>query len=794
MGYLYVIVLFSFESTVFDTTFTNVYVFTADEIKSLPISNLNEIMIFVPGMNKDYKTLHLRGSTHEMEIAYYIDGVPVRPTEYINLNAIEEISIQKSGFSSEYGGGAGGIVYIKTKKLEKNSLGVAYLTDDFLSDKRLNYGFNQVDLDGQGNIKRNLHYFLFGKSFYTDVSSPGFYRVFSPGNCYNGLVGLNYFLNGGSNLSMKGYIFRDQSSRWHPNIIGGNAYKYFSQKPMVKKRGHSIILTGDFLLGRKTASSIKYHITRIDSVFGNRDYEWEDSNGHQWYDDYRLKAEHLIGYLKNKQLPLRDVILDSLIKYHREADMRSEKSLRHNPYGISGIFYTFGDYPAWCYYNSMVQQLFLKMKHIITGQNEIKYGVDIIWSEFSYYTNPLPWFTQSLWNYCELRPGAISVYLEDRWITEHIGIFAGIRYSHVDYGLYQPLSPELYVQDTITKLKNNYVSPRIGFVLPVTRGLGIFFNGGEIYYEPAVYIGRYEPVKTRIYEMGCKLNSAYEILLKGSLYQKYMYDLYIQKVQDYGYFPRNYLYKYTYNYIDRAEVSGLEMNIEKPFGQLASIGLSYNLQFTKQVPVYGYNYYYDYYYGGYDPINGELIQYEKTSSPLDHDCRHSLKTFLILDIPKGFFALLSNSTFSLAFSLYSGMPYTPEDLTGQPLGDMNSARMPAHNNLDLKYLKKFKIGPFNLAITSLINNLFNTKQIVYVYPITGKADEHGYPEPSLNQFGWLSATSPYYSPQCDFNHDGLITPVEMREEYLGAREDYYANPLHYTNPFRLRLGLGLELY
>ncbi|MEO0122617.1 MAG: TonB-dependent receptor [candidate division WOR-3 bacterium] len=796
MGYTYftvIILFFQNPYNTYDSVFTNVYVINADQIKNLPVSNLGELLMLVPGVNRDYKTFHLRGSIGESEIAYYLDGVSFAEPEYINLNAIEKIEIQKSGFSAEYGAGFGGIIHIKTKKLKKKSMNVEYLTDDFVPFERLNFGYNQYGIDGQGRIKDNLCYFLSGNAVYTDVSSPGFYRVFSSGNCYNGLVGLTYSGNGGNSLSVQGYTFRDQRILWHPNIIGANAYKYFLQKPMVREKGKSIIITGDFLLGKKMVSSIKYLITMVDSVFGNRDYEWEENNGYQWYNDYRLKAEHLIAYLKNNQLSPSVVIRDSLTKYHQEGDKRSEKSLRYNPYGVREIFYTYGDYPAWCYCNSTVQQLFLKMKYFTGNQNEIKWGMDFAWNEFNYYSNPLPWFTQSLWNYYERTPSAISVYLEDKWITERIGICAGIRYSHFNYGLYQPLEFELPGDDTVFTLKKNFISPRIGLVLPVTKKLDIFFNGGEFHYEPAGYTGRCEPAKTRIFEMGCRLNPISNILITSNLYQKYMVDLYIQKVEYYNYYPWNYLYTYTFTYIDKAEAKGWEMNLEKLFGQWLSIGLSYNLQFTEQMPVYDYNYYY-YYYEGNDPITGEPINYEKKYHPLNYDCRHSLKSFLIFNIPKDFHALLNNSTFSLFYSFYSGLPYTPEDLRGRPVGDINSARMPANNNVDMKYLKKFKIGPVCLSFNLLINNLFNTKQIVYVYPTTGKPDDHGDPEPPIGQFGWLSISSSYYSPQSDHNHDGLITPVEMRDEYLKARYDYFTNPLHYANPFRIRLGLGLELY
>lgn len=640
----------------YEHPFTNIYVFNFDEIENLPITNLDELLMLIPGVVKDYSTIHIWGSNGKSEIVYYLDGIPVTNPYLVDLNIIEKISIQKSGFSAEYGNGFGGMVHIATKKIDKNSLRIAYLTDDFLLAERLNNGFNQCGINGHGRTNTNLNYFFSTNALYTDVSSPGLYRVFSPGNYYNCLVGLTYFVKGDNYITVRGNLFRDQNILGHPHIIGGNPYKYFRQKPMVRKEGKSIIFSSNFLLWNKIKTSVGYLRTMVDSVFGNRDYEWEAQNGHQWFDDYHLKAEHLIEYLNNNKLSPSDVIRDSLIRYHKEVDNRSEKSLRYNPYGVGGIFYTAGDYPAWCYYNSTAQQLFLKMKYPLTNQNEIKWGMDFTWSEFNYYHNPLPWFAQSLWDYYELTPKTISVYLEDRWLSEHIVIFAGVRVSNFDYGLYQPrIVPALSSDDTVSMLKKNYFTPRMGLILPVTSKLVIFFNGGEFCYEPAGYIGRCESAKTRIFEMGCRLNTAYG-LITGSFYQKYMYDLVIQKIRSDGYFPWNYLYVYTYNLINRAEVNGLEMNLEKSFGQWISSGLSYNLQFTKQVFVCGYNFYYE----GNDPITGEPINYEKKYSPLDFDCPHSLKSFLILNIPQDFFSLLRNSTFSFfllflfRIALYSG--------------------------------------------------------------------------------------------------------------------------------------------
>ncbi|MGB9721271.1 MAG: TonB-dependent receptor plug domain-containing protein [bacterium] len=737
--------------------FTDVHTLEFDDIKNLPVSNLDEVLMLFPGIHRDCKSIHIWGGNGENEIAYYLDGVLISKPEHINLDGIEKISIQKSGFSAEYGSGYSGIVYITTREPRANSISLSYLTDELLPAEKLNYGFNQYNIYGQGVVKNNFRYSFIGKSLFADAPSNGLYKFPAPENGYNGLLRYVYkFKNEMNTIAISGYTLRDQKMLWHPDIVGGNAYKYSKQQPMNREKVNSVIVTGDFVLGKKTISSIKFTRTLSDSVFGNRDYLWEEENGHRWYDDYRLKGEHLIEYLKRHSLLLREILVDSVIKYHNEADKNSEKALRHNPYGIRGVFYTSGDYPAWCYYKSAVQRLFMKFKHNITYQNEIKCGMDFFWNEFDYYNNPLPWFVQSMWNYYELNPSAISAYLEDCWKTDRIGVLAGLRYSYFNYGLYQPwLVPNSPDQDTITTLKKIYISPRIGILMPVSTHFRIFFNGGEFYYEPAGYLGRFEPGKTRIFEMGSIFELEDEISLKINFYQKYIYDLIIEKLQNYygHYFPMNYYYSYTY--IDRTEVNGIEMNLEWALKQLISIGLNYNLQFASQMPIYGYNYYYDYYYKGNDPITGEPINDEKKYFPIDYDCRHIFKTYLILKTPEGFYTPLNNSTLSLLFSFYSGLPYTPEDFKGEPLGDINSARMSASNNLNMKYLKKFHINFVRLNFMVLINNIFNTRQVVYVYPTTGKPDDHGDPDPSIGQFGWLSIASLSYSPQTDFNHDGL---------------------------------------
>ena len=96
-----------------------------------------------------------------------------------------------------------------------------------------------------------------------------------------------------------------------------------------------------------------------------------------------------------------------------------------------------------------------------------------------------------------------------------------------------------------------------------------------------------------------------------------------------------------------------------------------------------------------------------------------------------------------------------------------------------------------MVLSGMIYNLFNTEQVREVYVTTGLPDDHGDPEPGLGQFGYLPISSSRYSPQADYNHDGLINPVEMKQAYMAARTDYYEDPRNYYSPFRVRFGIGI---
>jgi hypothetical protein len=117
--------------------------------------------------------------------------------------------------------------------------------------------------------------------------------------------------------------------------------------------------------------------------------------------------------------------------------------------------------------------------------------------------------------------------------------------------------------------------------------------------------------------------------------------------------------------------------------------------------------------------------------------------------------------------------------------------MPGYLNADLNFSRRVNLGPLNVVLSGMIYNLFNTEQVNNVYVTTGRADDHGDPEPTITQFVSIPMSSDRYTPQGDYNHDGLISPTEAKQDYITALTDYYINPRNYNNAFKARFGVGI---
>uniref|UniRef100_A0A7C4TG93 TonB-dependent receptor n=1 Tax=candidate division WOR-3 bacterium TaxID=2052148 RepID=A0A7C4TG93_UNCW3 len=791
---------------------------TSQDIARLPVTTINQVITLQAGVVQSNLGTHIRGGRNE-EITYFVDGIVTKvphtgaQSTQINKSAVEEVTVVSGGFDAEYGDALSGIINIVTKEGgAKPSGSFGYLTDEvFFPDaikEKLNFGYNLYDLSFGGPFPAfpRLRYFLSGELTMTDAFVTALYKVPSPRQDYRAQGRLSYTLpNNKAKLTASLFNSRTQYVTWSSGSL-----KYFKNIPMSRTKNWIVSSTFNYMLTAKTLASLKVGYTHYDRVYGTRDYAWEEENNRKWYEDYRLKAEHLIKYLTEDSLTPREVIVDSVMQYHTEYTNRDRLAQRHNPYGIEGLFYTYGDYRVWRYWANNDIQARFDISHGIGKVHEFKTGLDYIGYNLAYYDNNLPWVTNPFWDYYERKPFKVAGYIQDKMDFEGLIARIGIRVDYFDPKSFTYKYPNIAESTQVVNADKSYrVSPRLGFSLPVTERMKLRFNYGHYFQIPALddmygttdtavirlalqrgntIVGNIflKPEKTVMYEVGIENQFAQNVVFGFTSYFKDVYDL--SQIREVIAQPMPYFQFFN---VDYGNIKGFEVRLDKTMSNMWALGLSYTLQFAKGTASWAGEFYYDYYSSGIDPITGLPLQPPVIDYWLDFDERHIVNANLNLDFPKDFFLIpLQNFSSSMVFSFHSGQPYTPYDLKGNKLGDENSARKPSWWNVDLDVRRTVTIGPINFAIDGQIMNLFNNKQIIDVYNTTGEPDDHGDYEPPLSQFGYLSIANLRYSPQADFNHDGLIDPVEMKTAYIDARTDYYLDPTNYNGPFRARLGIS----
>ena len=781
---------------------------TSQEMDRLPVTTINQVITLQAGVVESDLGTHIRGGRAD-EITYFVDGIMTKvpntgwQSARINPNAVEEVTVVSGGFDAEYGDALSGVVNIITKEGgTKHAGSVRYLTDEiFGSVPALDFGYSlyELSLGGPIPVSKSLRYFLSGEMMKTDGYEEGLYFMPSPRMDYRAQGRLSYlFPNAKGKMTFSGFNSREQMVVWR----SGNL-KYFENIYMIRMKNTLASATLNYMLTAKTLTSLKVGMTKFYRAQGNRDYEWEAVNDRQWYEDYRFKAEHLIPYMVDTSLPIRDVLIDSIMQYHTEYTNRDREALRNSPYAIEGRFYTAGDYRVWYYWDNTDYQGRFDITHSVGKVHEFKSGVDFVQYQMKYYDNNLPWVTNPFWDYYDRDPYKVAFYLQDKMDFEGLIARLGVRLDYFEPKAQTFANPNDYGDSTLVTADPTYkISPRLGFSLPVTDRMKFRFNYGHYFQLPQLgdmygttdtavirlalsrgntIIGNIlmKPQKTVMYEVGIEDQLSEEIAAGFTAYFKDIYDL--SQIREVQALPTPY---FQYFNVDYGNIKGFEFSVKKRMSNMWALSVVYTLQFAKGTAAYAGEWYYDYYYYQIDP---PVIDYW-----LDFDERHTVNANLDIEMPRDFvFIPLQDFATSFVFSYHSGHPYTPENLKGEKIGDENSARMPGYFNVNWNFSRRISLGPVRFLVTGLIDNLFNTEQVVDVYPTTGEADDHGDPEPGIGQFGNIPHTSSRYSPQADFDHDGLINPVEQKADYIAAIRDYYDDPRYYNGPFRVRLGVGI---
>jgi len=344
-------------------------------------------------------------------------------------------------------------------------------------------------------------------------------------------------------------------------------------------------------------------------------------------------------------------------------------------------------------------------------------------------------------------------------------------------------SEENIAQKTVVERRSKF-SPRVAFSYPISDKAKVFFNYGHFYQMPeltymyqratqasnaAGIIGNFniDYKKTIQYEFGIQYAMSPEYVLSIQGFYKDDFGLINSTQENIGPISRN-----VYENHDYARARGLELEMEKKYGNYVSGYFTYNYAFAYGKSSSESSNYYDMYYQRDIPIQ---------EFPLNWDVRHQVTFNLDLrvpprDHPKLFgLKLPDNWGINTLWQYGSGYPYTPtRDHPGtaerlvpgeDPLP--NSERVPATSNVDIRFNKDFMVWKLRYTFEIWVNNIFDTKNIENV---VGS---------DVEVVGGPSTTG---RPNTGLNIDGVV--------YRGLDSDNL--PTNYGAGRNIRLGLGVN--
>ncbi|MGB9561765.1 MAG: TonB-dependent receptor, partial [bacterium] len=151
-----------------DVTATSTYV-TGEEIRSMPVQTVGEVLVTKTGVVARGGDIHMRGG-RATEVSYLIDGMPVNDPIYgyqaigVATQAVQEVNAIVGAFNAEYGNAMSGVVNIVTKEGNptRYSGSMLFRTNDFgfPSFNEFVYSYNkdrvEFNISGPEPVTTNL--------------------------------------------------------------------------------------------------------------------------------------------------------------------------------------------------------------------------------------------------------------------------------------------------------------------------------------------------------------------------------------------------------------------------------------------------------------------------------------------------------------------------------------------------------------------------------------------------------------------------------------------------------------
>jgi len=676
--------------------------FSGEDVGALPIRDAGDILAMAAGVAVSGSGIHLRGG-RENEIAYYVDNISVKNPLYgnlganINRNAVKEMVVLAGSFSAEYGNALSGVVNIVTQEgSSKFSANVNYRTSNrllrpvldfvpFSFDLRKYDGYihNEYEVSAGGPIAKFARYYV---SYYK-MDRNSYYEIPEPPAGYKSRFGFDWYMESS---------FQSKLTFLFPKGIKLNISGFLNDEDW-KPYAHRYLLNHDNYARRMRIG--RQLVLNFSHLVNNNIY-------------YTIA----LGGFSRKYI--RKVWVDSLGRF------KSPDEYAQRQTDQAGEFYISGDDDYWHEDSSLTLNAKGDLSIQLNKSDNIKTGFDAKIHHVYLYNIEMPWRAHPYLDYYKEYPREAGFYVQHKHEGDIFVTNIGIRFDYFDPKV--TYIPDPYDTSTQKRATPKYqISPRIGISYPWTDKSLFYFSYGRFFQITDFYylyenmqrdlLVRYpimgnpdlEPQRTTAFETGFQYLFNENTRLSIVAYYKDIRNLVGTKLVPEG--PGVPLPYTIYKNSDYANVKGIEFELYGKYGK----DLSYSIQYAYSKAVGNASDEWE----GYMNVIANISELDQFY-PLDFDQPHKFSVFLTYRIP-GIDLNLSGT-----FDFASGFPYTPIDREGYR-GPKNSARMPSRFNVNLRAWREFKIGFAKVGFELEVQNLLNTKNVVYVYPTTGSPDYSG---------------------------------------------------------------------
>lgn len=433
-----------------------------------------------------------------------------------------------------------------------------------------------------------------------------------------------------------------------------------------------------------------------------------------------------------------------------------------------------------------------------------------------------------------------SVYVQDQIRYKNIVFTPGLRLDYFnangDYRTNMSKYTRIYERQYFAPTDANfYVSPRIFVTYPLTEAskidlsYGLFLKTPELQYlydrfnawtiSSGQVIGNpnMKPQRSSQYQVSYENYLTEDLNLNITAYYK---DIYNQL--GVTYVMATPIPFYVYSTTEYGSSKGLEFSLTKMPTDNIYASLNYSIAMNKGTSA-----------GPTSNMSRPTDPYtDKLAFPLaefnmNNDVRHTVNASLAFmwgnnDGPELFgIQPLENASINFDAVYRTGYPYTRFKRSGEPISDFNEVRQPDFWRLDMRLSKRFILADWfgdamgKTAIEVFVNvyNILNRRVPTSLNGITGDPDDNGrsyylkvtdlyqttlYDKANPAQANTFSVVQydgygdRLYTPQADFNKDGLVTSDEQFQAYRNYLLDMGQMRGNYQAPRTVNFGIKIN--